>query len=56
MNNKNWKRESTMYEGLFKYIAPDGYVFWSNDSCYGSVIWGGDKLSNYYVLKKKTDK
>ena len=56
MNNSDWKRESTMYEGLFKYIAPEGYVFWSNDTCYGNIIWGEEHLTNHYILKKKIDK
>lgn len=56
MNNNSWSVEPTQYEGLFKYIAPNGYQFWSGDCCYGDVIYGLEKLTNHYVLKKKMDK
>jgi hypothetical protein len=46
-------REPTMYESIFKYTAPEGYEWWVNDTNYGSVIWGGKSLDNYYYLKKK---
>lgn len=49
-------REATMYENVYKYIAPQGYEWWSNNTNYGSVIWGGKALDNYYYLKKKDEK
>ena len=45
-------KNPTQYEGVFKYVAPDGYNFWSNDTNFGNVIWGGDWLTNYYYLKE----
>ena len=53
MNNRNWKVEQTMYEGLFKHIAPTGYEFWCCGQCYGNVVWGYYNLENHYELKKK---
>jgi hypothetical protein len=32
-------KNPTQYEGVFKYVAPDGYEFWSNDTNFGNVIW-----------------
>lgn len=48
-------RQETKYEGVYKYVAPDGYEFWSCGSKYGNVIWGGKYLDNVYYLKKKDD-
>lgn len=45
-------KKPTNYEGVFTYNAPDGYEFWSNDTNFGKVIWGGDCLTNYYYLKE----
>lgn len=45
-------KNPTQYEGVFKYVAPDGYEFWSNDTNYGSVVYGGDCLENHYYLKE----
>lgn len=46
------KRENTQYEGLYKYTAPEGYRFWVENTCYGNVIWGNEKLDNPYYLKE----
>ena len=45
-------RQPTPYEGVYMYVAPEGYNFWSYGTCYGSVIWGGKELDNYYYFKK----
>lgn len=45
-------RKPTNYEGVFTYNAPDGYSFWSENHCYGKIIYGGAALTNYYYLKK----
>lgn len=44
-------REKTMYDGLYKYIAPEGYKFWVHNDCFGNVIWGREILENPYILK-----
>ena len=48
-------KKKTRYEGVYMYVAPDGYNFWSENCNYGSVIWGGDCLSNHYYLKPIND-
>jgi len=42
----------TKYDGVFMYVAPEGYKFWSEGTCYGKVVYGGDCLTNYYYLKE----
>lgn len=49
-------RESTMYENVYKYTAPEGYEWWVDNTNYGNVIWGGKTLDNFYYLKKKNEK
>ena len=44
-------RRPTKYEGVFEYHAPEGYEFWSENTKYGSTVWGGAQLTNYYYLK-----
>lgn len=51
MNYENY-RESTQYQGVFKYIAPNGYVWESCGTLFGKIIYGGETLNNPYVLKK----
>lgn len=46
------KIEPTQYEGIYKHIAPEGYVFMCGNDCFGNVIWDWYKLSNHYTLKK----
>ena len=48
-------KKPTNYEGVFMYVAPEGYKFWSEGTCYGDVVFGGDCLTNYYYLKKKDE-
>lgn len=50
MDFSNVKKEKTQYDGVYKYIAPEGKKFWVKDTCYGNVIWGGDILINPYIL------
>lgn len=45
-------RKPTKYDGVYEYHAPEGYKFWSEDTCYGKVIFGGSQLTNYYYLKE----
>lgn len=45
-------KKPTIYEGVFTYNAPDGYEFWSENTCYGTTIWGGGYLDNHYYLKE----
>lgn len=55
MSSKIWngevKREPTSYDGIFKYVAPDGFKFYVGDDCFGSVVYGKEKLENPYILK-----
>ena len=44
-------RKPTKYEGVYQYIAPEGYEFWSENDCYGRIVFGGSQLTNYYYLK-----
>ena len=55
MNSIGMYRQETQYDGVYKYVAPDGYEFWSCGAKYGNVIWGGKYLDNVYYLKKKDD-
>lgn len=48
-------KHKTPYDGVFIYVAPDGNNFWSNNTNYGSVIYGGDCLENHYYLKEIED-
>ena len=46
-------RQSTPYEGVYKYVAPDGFHWECLGDFYGKVIWGGFTLPEYpYVLCK----
>ena len=45
-------KKKTPYDGVFVYVAPDGYEFWSENTCYGTTIWGGGYLDNHYYLKE----
>ncbi len=45
-------RKPTKYDGVFEYHAPEGYSFWSDNTNYGKVIFGGSQLTNYYYLKE----
>lgn len=45
-------RVPTQYEGVYKYIAPEGYHFQSFNTNFGRVIWGGYILDNPYMMVK----
>lgn len=46
-------RESSPYEGIYKYCAPLGYHWMCHNDDFGKVIWGGYDLGNYpYRLVK----
>ena len=60
MNSKIWNvegvvRECTPYEGIYKYIAPNGYCFYVDNTSYGNVIYGKDILENPYILKSSNN-
>ena len=46
-------RKPTKYDGVYEYHAPEGYEFWSEDTNYGKVVYGGECLTNYYYLKEE---
>ena len=48
----NIKIEPTPYDGIYKHIAPEGYVFMCGSNCFGSVVWGWYQLYNNYELVK----
>lgn len=43
-------RQSTPYEGVYKYVAPEGTHWESFGTNYGKIIWGGVDLMNPYVI------
>lgn len=46
-------RENTQYEGVYKYVAPEGYHWECLGDFYGKIVWGGFTLPEYpYVLRK----
>ena len=50
----NYTREQ-IYNGVFKYIAEDGYYFESYGVNYGNIVYGGEVLTNHYILRKYKD-
>lgn len=46
-------KKKTQFDDVYMYQAPQGYEFWSENTNYGSIIWAGDCLTNYYYLKEK---
>ena len=48
-------RQDTQYEGVYKYVAPEGYHWDSLGTNYGKVVWGGKDLMNPYMLVKDKD-
>lgn len=48
-------RQATQYEGVYKYVAPEGYHWQCFSDNFGTVIWGGIDLMNPYVLVKDED-
>ena len=54
MNFEKYRQETT-YEGVYKYVAPEGYHWQCMSDDFGKVIWGGINLYNPYVLIKDKD-
>lgn len=52
MMNFEKYRQETPYEGVYKYVAPEGYHWQCMSDDFGKVIWGGLNLYNPYVLVK----
>lgn len=48
---ENYTREQ-IYNDVYRYIAETGYHFESYGSNYGQIIYGGDELTNHYIIKK----
>lgn len=55
MMNFEKYRQETPYEGVYKYVAPEGYHWQCMSDNFGKVIWGGINLYNPYVLQKDKD-
>ena len=55
MMNFEKYRQETPYEGVYKYVAPEGYHWQCMSDDFGKVIWGGINLYNPYVLIKDKD-
>ena len=45
-------RHPTLYDGLFQYIAPEGYHWFVGNTDYGAIIYGEYILQNPYELKQ----
>ena len=43
-------RQATQYEGVYKYIAPEGMHWECCGTNYGKIIWGEIELRNPYVI------
>lgn len=50
VGDKYSRRE--IYNSIYEYKADEGYHFESEGCIWGRVIYGGDKLDNYYIIKK----
>ena len=48
-------RQPTAYQGLYKYVAPEGYRWHCNNDSFGKVVYGGFILANTYSLVKEED-
>lgn len=46
-------RQPSDFANVFRYVAPEGYEWWSDNTNFGNVIWGGKELINIYYLKEK---
>ena len=54
MNFEQYRQE-TPYEGVYKYVAPQGKHWMCLGDNYGKVIWGGKHLENPYTLENDED-
>ena len=43
-------RQNTQYDGVYKYIAPEGTHWECMGTDYGKIIWGGVSLFNSYAI------
>ena len=41
-----------IYNDVYEYKCEDGYHFESYGTNYGKFVYGGEKLTNLYVIKK----
>lgn len=41
-----------IYNDVFQYILPQGYYFESYGQSYGNIIYGGNELTNFYIVRK----
>lgn len=48
--------KTEIYPTVFDYELPDGYHFQSENTNWGNHIYGEDKLTNHYIVKKNEDK
>lgn len=50
IGDKYTRRE--IYNSVYEYKCDEGYHFESEGCKWGRTIYGGDKLDNYYIIKK----
>ena len=48
-------RQPSLYEGVYKYIAPEGKHWECCGVNYGTITWGGIDSLNPYVIVDATD-
>ena len=48
-------RQPSAYQGIYKYIAPEGYHWMCKGDDFGKTIWGGYDLSAYHYRLVKID-
>ena len=48
-------RQPTAYNGLYKYVAPEGYHWVCGKDDFGRIVYGGYILENTYSLVKEED-
>lgn len=46
-------RQPTAYNGLYKYVAPEGFFWKSEGTIFGKIIYGEYQLRNNYELVKE---
>lgn len=45
-----------IYNDIFEYRVEEPYYFESFGQSYGEAVYGGKKLSNHYIIKKRKNK
>ena len=48
-------KKTEIYPTIFDYELPDGYHFETEGFKWGNHIYGGDPLTNHYIVKKDED-